>query len=217
MKISRATKAYDANALNKPWIAPVTLDPFNQYDGPDFDNPIKGAFIGNEGEAGELVIEIKAGSAVAFGQASKREGICGTTSFGIVQEDGTLQEVDRKALVEHLLARRAAGHITPIERCRLSAVANTVIKNGHLRPGDYSDDGVLSQKELIQIMALRSRQPGKGGMNASGAARSTFTLISSLTRAMASTASARSVSNITSISTTKSRQPRIAADAPPVM
>ena len=155
MKISKATKAYDTNALNKPWIAPVTLDPFNQYDGPDFDNPIKGAFIGNEGEAGELVIEIKVGSAVAFGQASRREGIRGTTSFGIVQNDGTLQEVDRKALVEHLVARRAAGHITPIERCRLSAVANTVIKNGHLRPADYSDDGVLSQKELIQIMASK--------------------------------------------------------------
>ena len=100
MKISRATKAYDTNALNKPWIAPVTLNSFNQYEAPDFDNPIKGAFIGNEGEAGELVIEIKAGSAVAFGQASKREGIRGTTSFGIVQNDGTLQEVDRKALVE---------------------------------------------------------------------------------------------------------------------
>ena len=133
----------------------MTLDPFNQYDGPDFDNPIKGAFVGNEGEAGELVIEIKVGSAVAFGQASRREGIRGTTSFGIVRNDGTLQEVDRKALVEHLVARRAAGHITPIERYRLSAVVNTVIKNGHLRPGDYSDEGVLSQKELIQIMASR--------------------------------------------------------------
>ena len=155
MKISKATKAYDANAYKRPWIAPVTLDPFNQYDGPDFDNPIKGAFSGFEGEAGELVIEIKVGSAVAFGQASRREGIRGTISFGIVQNDGTLQEVDRKALVEHLVARRAAGHITPIERYRLSAVVNTVIKNGHLRPGDYSDEGVLSQKELIQIMASR--------------------------------------------------------------
>ena len=155
MKVSKATKAYDTNALNKPWIAPVTLDPFNQYDGPDFDNPIKGAFVGNEGEAGELVIEIKVGSAVAFGQASRREGIRGTTSFGIVRNDGTLQEVDRKALVEHLVARRAAGHITPIERYRLSAVVNTVIKNGHLRPGDHSDDGVLSQEELIQIMASK--------------------------------------------------------------
>ena len=155
MRISRATKAYDTNALNKPWIAPVTLDPFNQYDGPDFDNPIKGAFIGNEGEAGELVIEIKAGSAVAFGQESKREGVRDAIHHAIVQNDGTLQEVDIKALVEHLVARRAAGHITPIERCRLSAVANTVIKNGHLRPADYSDDGVLSQKELIQIMASK--------------------------------------------------------------
>ena len=134
----------------------MTLDPFNQYDGPDFDNPIKGAFVGNDGEAGELVIEIKIGSAVAFGQESKREGARGAaTHYAIVQNDGTLQEVDRKALVEHLSARRAAGHITPIERCRLSAVANTVIKNGHLRPGDYSDEGVLSQKELIQIMASR--------------------------------------------------------------
>ena len=72
-----------------------------------------------------------------------------------MQNDGTLQEVDRKALVEHLVARRAAGHITPIERYRLSAVANAVIKNGHLRPGDYSDEGVLSQKELIEIMASK--------------------------------------------------------------
>ena len=30
-----------------------------------------------------------------------------------------------------------------------------MIKNGHLRPGDYSDEGVLSQKELIEIMASK--------------------------------------------------------------
>ena len=155
MKIVKATKAYDTNALNKPWIAPVTLDPFNQYDGPDFDNPIKGAFVGNDGEAGELVIEIKIGSAVAFGQESKREGIRGTTSFGIVQNDGTLQEVDRKALVEHLVARRAAGHITPMEMYRASAAANAVINRFDLCADDYSNKGVLSQKELIQIMASK--------------------------------------------------------------
>ena len=156
MKISRATKAYDANAYKRPWIAPVTLDPFNQYDGPDFDNPSKGAFVGNDGEAGELVIEIKAGSAVAFGQESKREGIAWRSNPAMrsCRTTARYRKWIAKRWWSTWSARRAAGYITPIERYRLSAVANTVIKNGHLRPGDYSDEGVLSQKELIQIMGI---------------------------------------------------------------
>ena len=154
VKVTKATQAYDKDAHKKPWMAAVTLDPFNQYKGPDFDHEARGAFssAGDEGAAGELTIEIEAGNCVAFGQASKQEGVRGSTTLAIVQGDGTLQEVDRKALTEHLVARRAAGHITPSETCRGSATAAAAMRNLNLTPAQVAPEGpegVLAQKAAL--------------------------------------------------------------------
>ena len=159
MRISKITQAYNTNAYRKPWIAPVTLSPFGQVVLPDFNNPIKGAFVGNEGEAGELVVDLEAGSGVAFGQGSKREGFRGKTTYAIVRDNGTLQEVDRKVLIEHLVARYAAGHITPIEKYRASVAINAAINRYGLMADDCSDTGVRIQENrvsrLIQTMASK--------------------------------------------------------------
>ena len=145
MKITKATKAYDAEKFGKPWIGTVSLDPFNQVDRPDF-NPR--GFVGKDGEAGELTIEAEAGDVVAFGRKPK-DGP-GQTFYAIVQDDGNLKEVDRKAAGEHLKERRAAGHISPAEICRASATANAVINRFKLTPDQFTDAGVAAQKEALR-------------------------------------------------------------------
>ena len=165
MKITKATNAYDATTSGKPWIGTVSLDPFNQVDRPDF-NPR--GFVGKEGEAGELTIEAEAGDVVAFGRKPK-EGK-GQVFYAIVQEDGSLNTVDRKAAGEHLKERRAAGHITAAETCRASATVNAVIKRFKLTPEQFSDAGVTAQKEALSEAAKARHAQADAGAEANAGA-----------------------------------------------
>ena len=153
IKIGKTLKPYDPAVYGRPWIASIKLDLLNNYAGPDFDALPRGRFSGKDGEPGKLTFEAEPGSGVVFGQAAKVKGQKGFVQYAIVQEDGSLKELDREAVVEHLIARRNAGHISPMERYQAAMMVNELKKRFHLREDACSDYGVASQEQLIKTMA----------------------------------------------------------------
>lgn len=90
MKIEIRTSEYNTRRYSKPWIAKVTFDSSNKSV---FD---WGAWIGDPGEAGLLIIDAEEGDIVARGQKDFRKPKNSTPDYYQVRE-GNLVALDGKA------------------------------------------------------------------------------------------------------------------------
>jgi len=89
------TAVYNHRRYGRPWIAQVDFktNPRGDYQW--------GAWIGDEGDAGLLTLDAKAGDVVATGQKDFRKPGSLSTEFFIVGEDGSLRKVSRVDAFNH--------------------------------------------------------------------------------------------------------------------
>lgn len=84
MTFTQQTDSYNQRRYGKPWIARL-----------NFSTPSKpiyefGNWLGQQGDEGELSIEIQPGDVVATGQKDLRKGRGGADAIGVVQHDGSV-------------------------------------------------------------------------------------------------------------------------------
>ena len=149
VKATKPTQAYDAEKYKAPWVAPLSVDLWNKrHDGYDFFR--KGSFAGKKGQAGRLVIEVEPGTSVGYGRSPQENADAKSETFcAIVQPDGSFKDVSKEEAVANAITRRQAGTVSAGEKCKASAAVAAVIKNFHLKPEDYSPEGVAAQKKAL--------------------------------------------------------------------
>jgi len=91
MKIERQTSSYNDRRYSRPWIAKVD---FAKNPNGDF---LWGAWIGQNGEEGILIIEVASGDIIARGQKDFRKPRNSAPDWYQVTTDGKLEALDSKA------------------------------------------------------------------------------------------------------------------------
>jgi len=100
MKVSFDYPAYNARRYGRPWGAVVKFEGVT----PKYDFSV-GNYLGND-RGGKVYIECEPGDIVATGQRDGRGGNTENKLY-VVQEDGTVQMVDKVAALEHWESRKA--------------------------------------------------------------------------------------------------------------
>lgn len=103
MKITINTAAYNDRRYGRPWIARVDFatTPAGQF--------LWGSWIGQAGEAGELVVECSPGDVIAWGKRDTRNPKYSAPTYGYIDAAGELMTCDSK-----IEAVRAARNVTTI-------------------------------------------------------------------------------------------------------
>jgi hypothetical protein len=96
MLITKEFAAYNDRRYGKPWAARLTISPDLklQYE-------FIGNWSGNRGSSGKLFFQAEPGTYVATGQKDHR-GNGTSRDYYLVQEDGSLKEIDKADLIQAL-------------------------------------------------------------------------------------------------------------------
>lgn len=148
MRVTIKTEAYDKDTLKKPWIAVRRNTPKGTSD-LDF---FSAKFAGEEGEAGEVSINCKAGDVVSTGNATIAEdgGPSQNVKHYIVNDDGegglTAKRCSMKEGYARLRERVAEGGATPFERYRSAAYCHSLMSSYGLSAHEVTEEGVAELK-----------------------------------------------------------------------